>query len=79
MVGDFHARVGKSGQAGDIIGQCGEDRKNTNEVEMLNFLENSEMKTPKDRAQSPEAQRVWTRECKKDRERSALDYGVPRR
>ena len=46
VVGDLNARVGKAGQSDDITGQYGEDKKNTNGVEMLKFLENDEMKTP---------------------------------
>ena len=60
----------EAGQPGDSIGQYGEDKKNTNGVEMLKFLENNEMKTLNYRARKPEAQ------CKHERERSVLDYIV---
>ena len=41
-------RVRKAGQPDDIIGQYGEEKKNTNGVEMLKFLENNKMKTLND-------------------------------
>ena len=78
LVRDFNARVGKAGQPDDIMGQYGEDKKNTNGVEMLKFLENNEMKTLNDRARKPEAQWTWTRHCKDERERSVLAYNSGR-
>ena len=56
-------------------GYYGEEKRNTNGVEMLKFLENNE-KTLNDRAQKPDAQWTWTRKYKDDRKRSVLDYVV---
>ena len=50
-MGDFNARVGTADQPNDIIGQYGEEKRNTNGLEMLKFLENNEMKTLNNRAQ----------------------------
>ena len=61
LVGDFNARVGKASRPDDIIGQYGEGEKNTNGVEMLNFLESNEMKTLNDRSSRSEAQWTWIR------------------
>ena len=61
-------------QPDDIIGQYGEEKRNTNGVEMLKFLENSEMKTLNDRARKPEAQWTWTRKYKDE---SCLLYTSP--
>ena len=52
LVGDFNARVGKASRPDDIIGQYGEGKKNTNGVEMLEFLESNDMKTLNDRSPS---------------------------
>jgi len=76
LVGDFNARVGKANQPNDIIGQYGEEKRNTNGVEMLKFLGNNELRTLNDRVQKPEAQWTWTRKCKDERKRSVLDYVV---
>lgn len=43
-MGDFKARVGKACLPDDVIGLYGEDKKNTDGVERLKFLENTEMK-----------------------------------
>ena len=37
-VGEFNARVRKADQPDDIIGQYGEEKRNTNGLEMLKFL-----------------------------------------
>ena len=42
LVRDFNARVRKAGQPDDIIGQYGEEKRNTNGIEMLKFLGNNE-------------------------------------
>ena len=76
LVGDFNARVGKVDQPDDIIGQYGEEKRNTHGVEMLKFLGNNEIRTLNDRAQKPEVQRTWTRKCKDERKRSVLYYVV---
>ena len=57
LVGDFNARLGTADQPDDIIGQYGEEKRNTNGVEMLKFLGN-ELRTLDDIVQKPEAQ--WT-------------------
>ena len=50
LVGDFNARVGTADQPADIIGQYGEEKRNTNGVEMLKFLGNTELRTLNDKS-----------------------------
>ena len=76
LVGDINERVGKADQPDDIIRQYGEEKRNTNGVEMLKFLGNNELRTLNYRVQKPEAQWTWTRKCQDERKRSGLDYVV---
>ena len=64
-----NARAENVGKPDDIIGQYAEGEKNTNGVEIINFLESNKMKTLNDRSPKPEAQWTWTRKCKDKRER----------
>lgn len=63
-MGGFQARIGKEGQADDIIGQYGGYDKKTSGIEMLKFMERNEMKTLKDTAQKTKVKWTWSRKCK---------------
>ena len=61
LVGDFNPRIGKASNPNENIGQYGEETKNKNGAEMMEFLMSNEMKTLNDRVKK--AVPEWTTQC----------------